>query len=58
MKDNFIPEEVSLRMIRMTKNPAVIKLWKSGHMGFIEEPEKVLDGSIKFIKQCYQSKDS
>lgn len=49
--DRFIPKEAADKMVAL--NPGIQTLWleNSGHMGFIEEPEKVLAGLINFIEK-------
>lgn len=42
MKDNYIPREVFERLVALAPHATVLRLEKSGHMGFIEEPEKVV----------------
>jgi pimeloyl-ACP methyl ester carboxylesterase len=55
LQDGFIPVEASLRIAGLMKDPSVLKLSNSGHMGFIEEKDLVLEGNLRFIKQCFQS---
>ena len=39
MKDNYIPVDVYEKLITLAPHASVLKLEKSGHMGFLEEPE-------------------
>lgn len=47
MKDNYIPVEVFDRVVALAPHARVLRLQESGHMGFIEEPERV----VKAIKE-------
>jgi len=38
MKDNYIPSEVFEKLVQVAPHATVLRLEKSGHMGFIEEP--------------------
>jgi pimeloyl-ACP methyl ester carboxylesterase len=49
-KDNYLPYETILSTTKLPLNTTLITLESSGHMGFIEEKKKCLDGIIKFIK--------
>lgn len=40
MKDNYIPVEVFEKLVSLAPHAKVLRLNGSGHMGFIEEPEK------------------
>ena len=42
MKDNYMPPEVFDKLVALAPHAQVLRLEESGHMGFIEEPEKVL----------------
>jgi pimeloyl-ACP methyl ester carboxylesterase len=42
MKDNYIPVQVFERLVALAPHARVLRLEESGHMGFIEEPEKVV----------------
>ena len=42
MKDNYIPSEVFDKLADLAPHAQVLRLEQSGHMGFIEEPEKVV----------------
>jgi len=53
MKDNYIPVEVFDRLVGLAPHARVLRLKESGHMGFVEEPEKVaeaLDGIMSALK--------
>ena len=39
MKDNYIPSEVFEKLVLLAPHASVLRLERSGHMGFIEEPE-------------------
>ncbi len=49
MKDNYIPLEVFDRLEAMAPHARVLRLEESGHMGFIEEPEKVVVALGEFL---------
>jgi pimeloyl-ACP methyl ester carboxylesterase len=51
-KDNYINFEQAFDNARINNNSEKIILENSGHMGFIEEPEKSLQGIQSFIKKC------
>jgi pimeloyl-ACP methyl ester carboxylesterase len=42
MKDNYIPVEVFDRLVSLAPHARVLRLEESGHMGFIEEQERVI----------------
>jgi len=42
MKDNYIPAEVFDKLVALAPHAQVLRLEQSGHMGFVEEPGKVL----------------
>jgi pimeloyl-ACP methyl ester carboxylesterase len=42
MKDNYIPLEVFDKLIDLAPHARVLRLAESGHMGFMEEPERVI----------------
>lgn len=39
-EDSYIPEEVALEMSRQHPQARILRLENSGHMGFVEEPQK------------------
>lgn len=43
MKDNYIPWEVFEKLLALAPHASVLRLEKSGHMGFIEEPEAAVN---------------
>ena len=43
MKDNYIPLEVFDKLVSLAPHARVLRLNGSGHMGFIEEPEKAAE---------------
>jgi pimeloyl-ACP methyl ester carboxylesterase len=52
-KDNYIPFSLYEQHFNLAKKTDVLILENSGHMGFIEEKEKSLDGIRKFLNQIY-----
>jgi len=48
-KDNYIGEEVFQKLISIAPEASVVILEESGHMGFIEEPERVFHGITKYL---------
>lgn len=52
-KDNYIPFEVYEQHFDLAPDTQVVILEKSGHMGFIEEKEKSLEGVRKFLSKVY-----
>ncbi len=52
-KDNYIPFEVYQQHFNLAANTDVVILENSGHMGFIEEKEKSLEGIRIFLKKIY-----
>ncbi|MBN2482340.1 MAG: alpha/beta hydrolase [Bacteroidales bacterium] len=52
-KDNYINfDQVHQRAVSLGKNLQMVTLENSGHMGFIEEPERSLEVLKEFIDQC------
>lgn len=51
-KDNYIPFEVASSKIGLNKNGRLCVLENSGHLGFVEEPEKSLECVKSFVEQC------
>lgn len=49
-KDNFLPFDTIYSTTKTPKQSNCLILENSGHMGFIEEKEKALDGIVNFIK--------
>jgi len=52
MKDNYIPREAIEKMKALNKRIKVSELEESGHMGFVEEGVKALEGLNQFFKSC------
>ena len=51
MKDNYIAAEVFDKLVALAPHAQVLNLEESGHMGFIEEPEKVLPVLLGMMDQ-------
>ena len=49
MKDNYIPVEVFDKLVAMAPHARVLRLKESGHMGFVEEPEKVVPALLEMV---------
>ena len=49
LKDNYIPTEVFEKLAALAPHAKVLRLEESGHMGFIEEPEKVLRAMMEMM---------
>ncbi|MEN8202198.1 MAG: alpha/beta hydrolase [Bacteroidota bacterium] len=49
MKDNYIPVEVFEQLVLMAPHASVLKLGNSGHMGFIEEADKVVRAMVEML---------
>lgn len=47
--DNYIPQEAALRIVEANPQAEVVWLENSGHMGFIEEPERTADAILDFV---------
>ena len=41
MKDNYIAPEIFDKLVKLAPHATVVRLEESGHMGFMEEPERV-----------------
>ena len=48
-KDEYIKQEIAEKMVADHPEAQVVWLENSGHMGFIEEPEKCAESLLKFI---------
>lgn len=48
-KDNYIPAEVAEKMVAEHPEAKVVWLEHSGHMGFLEEPEKTAETLLDFM---------
>ena len=49
MKDNYIPVEVFEKLVGLAPHATVLRLEESGHMGFVEEREKVLASLLEMM---------
>jgi len=49
MKDNYIPVEVFEKLVALAPHAKVLRLEESGHMGFVEEGEKVLAALLEMV---------
>lgn len=54
LKDNYIPVEVFEKLVRLAPDAAALRLEESGHMGFIEEPEKAARAMLTAMKGAYE----
>ncbi len=52
-KDNYIPFEVYKQHFYLAAHQDVLILENSGHMGFIEEKEKAIEGVMRFLRKIY-----
>jgi pimeloyl-ACP methyl ester carboxylesterase len=52
-KDFYIPSNVYEEHFTLARKTSVLVLENSGHMGFIEEQEKSLEGVLKFLDELY-----
>ena len=50
MKDNYIPVEVFEKLVSLAPHARVLRLEDSGHMGFMEEPEELVNAFVSFLK--------
>jgi pimeloyl-ACP methyl ester carboxylesterase len=51
MKDNYIPVEVFEKLVGLASHASVLRLEESGHMGFIEEPEKSAEAILALMNR-------
>ena len=51
MKDNYITSGVFEGLVGLAPHAEVVRLKESGHMGFMEEPEKSADAIRKFVEK-------
>jgi len=49
MKDNYISPEVFDKLVSLAPHASVLKLEESGHMGFIEEGERVVNALLEML---------
>jgi pimeloyl-ACP methyl ester carboxylesterase len=52
-KDNYIPFSLYEQHFNLAKQTEILILENSGHMGFIEEKEKSLEGIRKYLEKIY-----
>ena len=50
MQDNYISANVFNKLVELAPHASVLWLEQSGHMGFIEEPQRALDAIVTMIK--------
>jgi pimeloyl-ACP methyl ester carboxylesterase len=50
MNDNYIAPEVFEKLIGLAPHARVVRLENSGHMGFVEEPERSAEAIISVVK--------
>lgn len=50
MKDNYIPKEIFDAVVSLAPHARVLRLEESGHMGFLEQPDELVDAFQEFIK--------
>jgi len=50
VKDNYIPIEVFDKLIKLAPHATVVRLEESGHMGFMEEPERVSRAIMEMLQ--------
>jgi pimeloyl-ACP methyl ester carboxylesterase len=50
VKDNYIPIEVFEKLVKLAPHATVLRLEESGHMGFIEEPERVARAMMEMLQ--------
>ena len=51
MKDNYIPVGVFEKVVSLAPHATVLRLEQSGHMGFMEEPEPVVQAFKTFLEK-------
>lgn len=56
--DHYIPNDVAEEMIAEDPNATVLWLEESGHMGFIEEPEKCAEAILNIVLPKREARDS
>lgn len=49
MKDNYLPVEVFDTLVSLAPHAGVLRLEESGHMGFLEQPEKLVNAFVDFL---------
>jgi len=50
VKDNYIPVEVFDRLTSMAPHARILRLEESGHMGFLEQPEELVNAFVSFME--------
>jgi len=50
VKDNYIPVEVFDRLTSMAPHARILRLEESGHMGFLEQPEELVNAFVSFLE--------
>ena len=50
IKDNYIPIEVFEKLVKLAPHATVLRLEESGHMGFMEEPERVSRAIMEMLQ--------
>ncbi len=50
MRDNYIPVEVFEKLVSLAPHARVLRLEESGHMGFMEEPEHLVNEIVDFLQ--------
>jgi len=51
MKDNYLPAEVFEKLVSLAPHAKVLRLEKSGHLGFMEEPGQVIRAFMEMQKE-------
>ena len=54
MKDNYIPVEVFDKVVSLAPHARVLRLERSGHMGFMEEPGSLAKAFMEFLDSLPQ----
>ncbi len=54
-QDSRIPLEKILPQLPLPAHAEVIILDKTGHMGFVETPEKIFPAVGDFLKRCFEN---
>jgi pimeloyl-ACP methyl ester carboxylesterase len=49
LKDNYIPVDVFEKLTALAPHARILRLENSGHQGFMEEPEKVVEAMLAFL---------
>ena len=51
MKDNYIPVDLFDKLAGLAPHAKILRLENSGHMGFLEEPDKVIETLGRMIRE-------